>query len=776
MLSFLKINQFKLGLTPVTSTLTILKGNEFHDEGLFSEKIFGVMNTKDRREKFSYIDLNCKVIHPSAYNILLRIDRKIEKFISTENSYILTSDGLLQESPDGITGINEFIKLFPLIKFRGETPVREKFIKLLRDEFKKGNLFIDTIPVIPCDFRPLTLDPETMEWTQDALNDIYQSIIKKSSQIKMLSSGPLFDLMNYAVQKAIIDHDKFIRTKIEKKRGLIRSKMLGKRVDFSGRAVITPNPKLNGDEIGVPFRMAVSLFEPFIIHIIINSGKVNKIDLSNEIKNYINLDLSSDSLLRVLKGIKDGDIIPEKLYKIIYDATELAMIDRAVIIKRDPVLHAQSYLGMKPILHTGNTLLLNTLICPSLNADFDGDQLAIYHPLTKESQDEIKTKMMNVTSGTSSSEFSSTLSKEMLVGLYSISKEINIKKIPEVYVNDEDLENIKDPYIPVKYRNIKTSAGKAIINKCFPNDYPFINVLVTKKVIQKEIENVYRIYGQNQTKKTINELKNVGFKWASIISPNMTLEDLELPKEIYALKKDLQKATPDEAQEIINKATKMVLKHLEDTGLGDLANSGASRGVGQLMQILFAKGIITDTSGNILPVISSSFSDGFSNKEYFNMSSMGRKGIIDRVINTASTGYMSRKLAFVCNSIEISQNIQDCKTEKLLAIKLNDKIIPRLTGRYISINGKLELFDAKKFSSGDIIYMRSPIFCQSKKICWTCYGELIRRHKTPYIGILAAQVIGERGTQLIMRSFHNTSITLTKMNILKDLQNNIIDR
>jgi len=396
--------------------------------------------------------------------------------------------------------------------------------------------------------------------------------------------------------------------------------------------------------------------------------------------------------------------------------------------------------------------------------------------LTKESQDEIKTKMMNVTSGTSSSEFSSTLSKEMLVGLYSISKEINIKKIPEVYVNDEDLENIKDPYIPVKYRNIKTSAGKAIINKCFPNDYPFINVLVTKKVIQKEIENVYRIYGQNQTKKTINELKNVGFKWASIISPNMTLEDLELPKEIYALKKDLQKATPDEAQEIINKATKMVLKHLEDTGLGDLANSGASRGVGQLMQILFAKGIITDTSGNILPVISSSFSDGFSNKEYFNMSSMGRKGIIDRVINTASTGYMSRKLAFVCNSIEISQNIQDCKTEKLLAIKLNDKIIPRLTGRYISINGKLELFDAKKFSSGDIIYMRSPIFCQSKKICWTCYGELIRRHKTPYIGILAAQVIGERGTQLIMRSFHNTSITLTKMNILKDLQNNIIDQ
>jgi DNA-directed RNA polymerase subunit beta' len=403
---------------------------------------------------------------------------------------------------------------------------------------------------------------------------------------------------------------------------------------------------------------------------------------------------------------------------------------------------------------------------------FVQDTMAVFHPLTNESQNDIKTKMTNVVSGTSSDEFSTSLSKEMFVGLYMISKDSPNKNLNEITVTDEDLDKIRDPYIYVRYRNQKTTAGRAIINSFFPANYPFINKLVTKKVIKIEIERLYNSYGQDAVKYTMNKLKNCGFKWATIMSPNMTLNDLELPPEIYALKKQLIGATPDKAQEIMTLATKLIVKHLEDTGLGDLANSGASRGVGQIIQILFAKGIITDTSGNILPIVASSFADGFDNMDYFSMSSMGRKGIIDRVLGTASTGYMSRKLAYVTNSVEISRNIQDCKTTKLLQLKLTDLIIPRLSGRYISVNGKIELFDAVKYKSGDVIYLRSPIFCKTPKICHTCYGNLIKRHKTLFIGILAAQVIGERGTQLAMRSFHNTSITMTKRNILKDITNN----
>ena len=250
MLRLLDVSDFSKNLTPVTSTELFEKTGDYREDGLFSEKIFGPIGSPDRRRIFSYIDLHIQVIHPSVLKILLQLERKIDKFLSTEESFILDSQGRLEENEKGVTGITEFIKLFPKIKYRGETPSRDKLIEFIKKETKRNTIFIDKIPVIPPDLRPAIQD-EGGGWMIDKLNDMYIAIMRRVSQVRASGSGPLKELLSYALQNSVIDHDNYVRTKIQKKSGIIRNQMLGKRVDFSGRAVVTPNPKINFGEVGV---------------------------------------------------------------------------------------------------------------------------------------------------------------------------------------------------------------------------------------------------------------------------------------------------------------------------------------------------------------------------------------------------------------------------------------------------------------------------------------------------------------------------------------------
>jgi len=444
-------------------------------------------------------------------------------------------------------------------------------------------------------------------------------------------------------------------------------------------------------------------------------------------------------------------------------------------MKRDPVLQAQSYAAYKPILHTGNTLQLSTLQVGGHNADFDGDEMSIYHPLTNESQQEAKEKMMRTTSGTSSYEFSFGFSKEMWAGLYIMTKDKKSTK-PAKAVVDQDLDNIKDPYIPVKYRGVTTTSGRAIFNSCLPKNYPYQHVVVTKKIVNNLIENIYQKYGPDVLKDTSNKIKDVAFKWVTISAPSINIDQFELPKRIYEIKNRLRQMTAAdavEAQALLDEAQKIVEKELSNTGFGDLVSSGSTKGWGQPMQILVAKGIIADSKGNILDPVAGSFAEGLTNKEFFHASQGARKGIIDRVINTSDTGYMSRKLAYFLNTVEIDRQLKDCKTTRTLDLKLTKDLISRLTGRYVLKGGKLMSFEDAKLKEGDIAHLRSPVYCVSKKICHTCYGKLLERHRTPYAGILASQVIGERGTQLIMRTFHTGgAVSLVKRDCLSDIINN----
>jgi len=220
----------------------------------------------------------------------------------------------------------------------------------------------------------------------------------------------------------------------------------------------------------------------------------------------------------------------------------------------------------------------------------------------------------------------------------------------------------------------------------------------------------------------------------------------------------------------------MLKKHLKDTGLDELISSGAGKGWSQSRQILIAKGIVSDAEGNILPPIKRSFSEGLDPKSYLESSYGARSGMVDRVINTADTGYFSRILVYVLNSVELNPTLKDCKTDRTVSIKLTKDLIYILRGRYIVDNrGNVVLIDTIDPMSleGKVVKLRTPIYCKSKKICQTCYGLSFKINKSPYIGILAAQSIGERGTQLIMRTFHTGgAVEIKEKDILGDIVKN----
>jgi len=773
MLKFLDLDKFSKGLSPVTSAEIFSRPNEFNNDGLFSERIFGNLESQERRKTFSYIDLHTKVIHPSALKIILQLNRKIDLFISASENFTLKVNGdLVQDSDGELTGLSKFIEIFPDIKFRGETETREKFINLLHKSYKDGTLFIDKIPIIPPDFRP-SFQEEDGNWMIDKLNDVYQSIIRKAIQVRSSGgSGILFDLLSYGLQLAIVEHDKFIRTKVEKKNGLIRSQMLGKRIDFSGRAVITPGPNLKINQVGVPFRIAVNLFEPFIMHVLLYTNRINREELSSEIKKFIKTEISVDSIRRIIKAIVAGDKLPPKLHKIFWDVAELVMKDRVVICKRDPVLHMSSVRAFHPVLVEGDTLQICVLQVGGFNADFDGDQMAIYTPLTDEAQEEVKTRMMRLEASDSSKSFVFALSKDMYAGLYLMTKNISYSRSP-IVVSEKDLDDAVDPYIPVRYRGEATTMGKAILNSALPKDFPFVNDVVNKKIATKIISKLVEKYDQEIIIESVSKLSKMGFKFATIIAPTITLDDIEVPKEIYELKEKLTGADTETADNILQQMKVILEKHLQNTGLYDLIESGAGKGWTQPLQILCAKGVIADTKGNILEPIKGSFAEGLTPIEFFKAAPGARKGLADRVLNTATTGYMARKLSYVLNPVEADLFKKDCGTSRTITIKLDGDMIGRLNGRYIIKNGKVVPFNPSDFNIGDVIHLRTPIYCISPKICHTCYGDLLKRHKSPFIGIIASQILGEVNTQAIMRTFHTGGVVkVKKKEMIKDILSN----
>jgi len=761
------------GLSPVTTTELKTRTGELHPDGLFSEKIFGIEGTLDRTKKFSFINLNAKVVHPTGYKVLTRLSNKVENFFSTEENFSLDSKGELIADPKGVTGIAGFIKLFPSINFKGGTSTRDELIKVMKASYKNGSLFVDKVPIIPPDFRPMYED-EKGQLTLDELNNVYIGLMRKALQVKSIKSGSsLYDLLNFGLQNSVISHDRYIKKKVAKKSGIVRENLLGKRIDYSGRAVITPGPQLNVNEIGIPLRMAVNLFQPFLIHVLLFSKKYPYRDkLEDEIRKFTESELSVDTIQRVIKSIKSGDKIPDELHDLIFDACEEVMKGRVVLAKRDPALHDGSYSAFDPILIKGDTIQICTLQVGPFNADFDGDQMAIFHPLTKQAQQEAKDKLMRAVGSKNDKSVRFELSKEMAVGLFTMTKNMKLNKSP-IAVTPTDLQNANNPYIPVRYRGRNTTMGKAIFNSSFPADFKWIDAVVTKKIVNDLIPQVIEKYNEDVARKIFSELEKIAFKFATIIAPALTLDMIDIPQSILRLKNKIEGSSPEEADKLLKEMEKLLIAHLKGTGLYDLIESGASKGWGQPMQILVAKGIIADPKGKLLEPIKGSFSDGLSSTEYFNAASGARKGMADRALNTADTGYFTRQLVYVLSPVEAHPTLKDCKTTRTINLRLTSDLISRLNGRYVIYGRNLKEFKKSDYKVGDTIKLRSPVFCVSKKICHTCYGNLLKRHKTPYVGVLSGSAIGERGTQLIMRTFHTGgAATIVQQDMVQDIIDN----
>ena len=341
-LKLMDMEKFAKGLTPVTSVESKTKDGQWNPEGLFSEKIFGIEGSIERSKLLSYLDLSTYIIHPAIFTILKRLDQKIVSLFSTAEYFSINSKGELVQDDDGFTGIPEFIKNFGKIKFKGGTTARDQLIKVVDDSYKNKTIFINKIPVIPPEFRPEYEDERGKTITDD-INEIYVSIIKKASQVKSIGSGPVYDNLVYGMQIAVNGHDKFLQTKISKKHGIIRNNILGKRVDFSGRAVIVPGPDLDVNQLGVPLRLAVPLFEPFLIHYLLyTKSNPRREEFQQEAEKYLEAPLNVETIKRLFRSLKKGAVLPETLKEIIFEATEIVMKGRVIVSKRDPVLQSQS--------------------------------------------------------------------------------------------------------------------------------------------------------------------------------------------------------------------------------------------------------------------------------------------------------------------------------------------------------------------------------------------------------------------------------------------------
>lgn len=288
---------------PVTSPQLFMgKTTSFHPQGLFSEEIFGMDGSPERKDTLSWIDLNCDIIHPAMYDVISkRIERKINQILSGETIFTINENGILEEDEGGeIDGFSSFVKNIDRIKFRktGDGGERDKIVNMLEKNISGGNFFMHRLVVISPGNRPISVGEDQRDVMVDELNDIYKRVIVLSNQIKGVS-GTMFDIMSYKMQLVIKDLFDFIKNKVSKKSGIIRNLMLGKRVDYSARAVITPNPKLRLGEVGIPFKMVCSIFEPHLLYALANSPESRTIpeEFHIAVKEFLGKELDPDLIL-----------------------------------------------------------------------------------------------------------------------------------------------------------------------------------------------------------------------------------------------------------------------------------------------------------------------------------------------------------------------------------------------------------------------------------------------------------------------------------------------
>ncbi|MFC1913253.1 DNA-directed RNA polymerase subunit beta' [Chloroflexota bacterium] len=676
-------------------------------------------------------------------------------------------------------------------------------------------MILTVLPVLPPDLRPMVQLDGGRFATSD-LNDLYRRAINRNNRLRHLMEieAPEIIIRNekrmlQEAVDALIDNGRRGRTvsvggnhklkslsdMLRGKQGRFRQNLLGKRVDYSGRSVIIVGPELKLHQCGLPRRMALELFKPFIMHRLVKQGLAH--------------------------NIKSARRLVEKAKPEIYDILEEVVKERPVLLNRAPTLHRLSIQAFEPVLIDGSAIQIHPLVCSAFNADFDGDQMAVHLPLSKAAIKGAREIMLSIHNMLlpSSGEPVITPTLDMVLGCYYLTtirpeakgtgtifgsfKEaqltyelgaINLRAEIEVRDKQEDGQRIK------------TSVGRIIFNEILPAELGFYNKAIDKSIIKHIVTDCYKLLSNEDMAVVLDKMKQLGFHYATKSGSTIAMNDIKVPPSKPKLLSEAEERiaiietqyhrgliTEEERyngvvevwMETTDKITDTISETLDRYGsIYMMATSGAKGNISQIRQMAGIRGLMTNPSGKIIEFpIKSSLREGLSVLEYFISTHGARKGLADTALRTSGSGYLTRRLIDVAQDVITLQD--DCGTtdgiwvsktqEKELLPSLAERIIGRLaasalvnphTGEVIvERNEEIDEGKMDEIIEADIpkVHVRSPLTCQSRQgACRWCYGrDLARRHlvdRRTAVGIIAAQSIGEPGTQLTLRTFHTGGV------------------
>jgi len=695
--------------------------------------------------------------------------------------------------------------------------VRSKLIKsLIKNKIRPEWMILTTIPVIPPDLRPMVQLDGGRFATSD-LNDLYRRVINRNNRLKRLQELNAPEVIQRNEKRmlqeavdALIDNGarrgktvtastgqkrmlKSIADMLKGKQGRFRQNLLGKRVDYSGRSVIVIGPKLEIHQCGIPKKMALELFKPFVIAQLIKQEVVHNVRSANR---YIDQD-----------------------QPIVWDILEEITKKAHVLLNRAPTLHRLGIQAFQPVLIEGKAIQIHPMICRAFNADFDGDQMAVHVPLTEEAKKEAETIMLSTNNllKPATGEPIITPDQDIVWGIYYLTFINELKPIEKqgVFANQEEallaynLRKIKlQEKIKVKINNeiIETSIGRIIFNKILPEGFGFYNQSFNSKEIKKLVGKILNSLDQETIIKLLDKIKNIGFKYITQSGLSWGINDIPLLKEKSDLiKKGEERVKEIQEQyenglltdheryvkvievwtEIKNEITEISKNSFDlESSLYSIINSGARGSWAQMIQIMGMKGLVINPAGEIIELpVKANFQEGLDVLEYFISTHGTRKALSDTALRTANAGYLTRRLVDVAQDVVVIE--EDCgDTEGLTLTKNEVELMDEewdnlVLGRYLAadiINPKTKKVLIKKgqlltekeiekikTTDPETITIRSLLNCQIKRgVCQKCYGYDLGFNKLvelgTAVGIIAAQSIGEPGTQLTMRTFHTGGV------------------
>jgi len=692
--------------------------------------------------------------------------------------------------------------------------------QLVRSNQRPEHMFLTVLPVSPPALRPMVALEGGRHASSD-VNDLYRRVINRNNRLKKLMgiNAPEVILRNekrilQEAVDALIDNSirrgsaggvmslaqrrplKSLSDYLKGKQGYFRQNLLGKRVDYSGRSVIVVGPELKLDQCGLPKHMALELFRPFII------AKLLERELAYNIRGA---------------GRLIEEATPE-VWAILEEVTK----DKHVLLNRAPTLHRLGIQAFRPVLIEGNAIRIHPLVCPAFNADFDGDQMAVHVPLSKEAQLEAELFMSankNILKP-GNGEPVVAMTQDIVLGCYWMTKEANETlgegkyfASPNEAISAYDygivgfrtkikvLGTDTPKYATFKGQVFETTVGRLLFNSVLPKQYPYINEVMKKSSLVKLINNMIDHYSLENVPSIVDKIKNFGFEYATRSGVTWSLNDIHIPTEkkeiIDAAKKQVRLVNDQFAEgllsrdekrrlviEVWHKAKSDIERAIPATidpegPVHDLVISGARGSMGQLTQMAGMKGLIQNTARETIefPIIAS-YKEGLTPIEYFTTTHGSRSGLADTALNTARAGYLTRKLFDVAQDSIITD--ADCDTEegvmigRVNAFGIETDMVKNIRGRYLArdvVDSKgvtvvekdtfLRLPEATKIADSDVkeVWVRSPLTCKLKYgICQHCYGADVTTWNMvdvgEAVGTVAAQAIGEPGTQLTMNTKH----------------------